>query len=624
MHGPPSLRILFVALGMMACCHGGLAAVGQIANWRNDPALCGARGTIRSRSLLPVPSGAPSAATPGLPVIYSQQFLKRCDFGALLEPQDTVANGAGQSPDAFIAYWDVMKPENKPCVYMDYVGLSGISEDWTDRFKAEHFRRLGKFIVPQVGLAMTLDSSQSHYEGRVAAGLLDADIDRLVAGLRKLAIPVYLRIGYEFNGLSWNGYQPETYKQAFIRITNRIRAEKLEVATVWHLAADGVGNFMDYYPGDEYVDWWGISLFAPAHFSSKLTLSFLDSAVTHRKPVLIGESTPRHVGVLQGQTSWNAWFVPFFDLIHARPEIKMFCYINWNWADYPQWFDWGDCRLQQNSIVSGHFTEEMDLPLYLHAASEREFRAALGYQDMEPPSAVTNLTCTLSPSSALLHWDEASDSSGIARYVIYKNKDCLDYSLTPSYEDTNISAGERTIYSIAAVDKAGNLGPASRPLQVTPPATVEKIRNGEFDAGFSAWTTPVWGGAASFLIDATAQISGKNSARIKISNSSGTNWHIQLRQRFEVRRGKRYTIRYWARANRNLSMETWVQMDHDPYLGYAQKTVALTTRAQSFSDVAIPANDDVVQLAFMVGGAGLAEIWIDGVCVLEQKVGTAR
>ena len=35
---------------------------------------------------------------------------------------------------------------------------------------------------------------------------------------------------------------------------------------------------------------------------------FMDNAGVHKKPVMIGETTPRNVGVLNGQTSWNQWF----------------------------------------------------------------------------------------------------------------------------------------------------------------------------------------------------------------------------------------------------------------------------------------------------------------------------
>jgi hypothetical protein len=33
----------------------------------------------------------------------------------------------------------------------------------------------------------------------------------------------------------------------------------------------------------------------------------LAAADTHKKPVMIGEATPRYVGVTDGEASWNQW-----------------------------------------------------------------------------------------------------------------------------------------------------------------------------------------------------------------------------------------------------------------------------------------------------------------------------
>jgi hypothetical protein len=96
----------------------------------------------------------------------------------------------------------------------------------------------------------------------------------------------------------------------------------------------------------------------------------LNFAKTKNKPVLIGESTPRYVGVLSGQTSWDTWFYPYFKFIADNPGIKMFCYINWNWANYPSWATWGDAQIQDNQLVAANYDEEMNSSLYFHGASE--------------------------------------------------------------------------------------------------------------------------------------------------------------------------------------------------------------------------------------------------------------
>ena len=271
----------------------------------------------------------------------AQTIQARLDQGAILEPKGKIINGAGQDKAAFINYWNVMHTNSKPLIYMYYIGLKDVTSDWADGLKADLMSNAGKFEVPQIGLSMTVDGTPSaHYEQDVASGIYDNQISMFIDGLQTLAIPAYVRIGYEFNGISWNGYQTTSYKNAFRHITNMIRARGIEVATVWDLAMDGVMNFQDYYPGDAYVDWWAINLFSATHLTDPNADKFLDSARVHSKPVMIGETTPRNVGVLNGQQSWDDWFSPFFTFIHTHPEIKAFCYIDWNWSQYPQWSTW--------------------------------------------------------------------------------------------------------------------------------------------------------------------------------------------------------------------------------------------------------------------------------------------
>ena len=119
------------------------------------------------------------------------------------------------------------------------------------------------------------------------------------------------------------------------------------------------------------MDWWGIDLFSADELLGERTMAFCDGAAKHRKPVMIGESTPRGIGVLGGKTSWDAWFAPYFRLIRTRPEIKAFCYINWEWRHWSDtlgfdWRNWGDCRVEQNAYITEQYRQEMDLPLYEH------------------------------------------------------------------------------------------------------------------------------------------------------------------------------------------------------------------------------------------------------------------
>ncbi|MFH1194392.1 MAG: T9SS type A sorting domain-containing protein [bacterium] len=547
----------------------------------------------------------------------AQSIQTRENFGALLEPVGRILHGAGQDPTAFDNYWNVMHAQSKPVIFMTYVSLKDIQSNWTDELKRNLFNYEGKFLIPQIGLSMTEDGNPSaHYEDDVAAGLYDDVIDNFIEGLRRLALPAFVRIGYEFNGVSWNGYEPDTYKSAFKRITNKIRNSDLEVATVWCFAMDGVMNYMDYYPGNSYVDWWAIDIFSANHFSDVNATNFVNDAATNNKPVMIGESTPRNVGVLNGQQSWNEWFVPYFNFIHTKPAVKAFCYINWNWAQFPQWSTWGDARLEQNAVVGTNFANEVDAAEYLHSSEESLFRSTLGYSDNIAPQVPSNLSLVSAGFQVELNWFPVVDPSGLSHCIIYKNGEFQGYSVDYFYQDNNILAGESIEYTVSAMDRAGNESALSSPLVVQVPNYIDKALNGSFEAGKQNWNLNVFdaNADADFEIDAAAG----NSAKVSINQSTGTNWHVQLSQSLDIHKNYKYRIQFSGKASSSKTIEYVLQETIAPYTIYFSKQAALTTTSKTFSDSVIINKDDFVKLEFFLGNCGTGDVWIDDVSIIES------
>ena len=80
--------------------------------------------------------------------------------------------------------------------------------------------------------------------------------------------PVYLRIGYEFDG-NWNGgYSNRSkYISTFQHITGILKANANNIVTVWHSCTSSIDDAIEntredistWYPGDEYVDMMGMS-----------------------------------------------------------------------------------------------------------------------------------------------------------------------------------------------------------------------------------------------------------------------------------------------------------------------------------------------------------------------------
>jgi hypothetical protein len=457
----------------------------------------------------------------------------------------------------------------------------------------------------------------------VAAGLYDKQIAMFIDGLQTLAMPAYIRIGYEFNGTAWNGYVPATYISSYIRITNMIRARGVEIATVWDFSMDGDMNYMDYYPGDDYVDWWGINVFQASQFGDANAKSFMDNANVHKKPVMIGETTPRNIGVLNGQTSWDQWFSYFFTFIHTYPEVKAFSYINWNWSQYPQWSTWGDARLEQNSIVGNKFASEMDSAKYLHASTESAFRKTLGSSDNTAPATPGTISITQLGYPLQLNWNTVTDPSGLSHYIVYKNGVLSDYTLTLPYSDKNVSPGEVITYAVSAMDRAGNESPKTAGLQVTVPSSLNKVLNGEFDYGTQNWQLSSYaaGAVATMQIDSGSVISGNKSCAVTISQVSGTDWHIQLWQWLSVHQGQKYRITFKAKSSTTRNITLSVQQGASPYTVYFSKTHTLTNAVQTFTDEVSINTNDQAKIEFILGNS-TGSVWIDAVTIMESSITT--
>ncbi|MBD3240370.1 MAG: DNRLRE domain-containing protein [Chitinivibrionales bacterium] len=303
----------------------------------------------------------------------SAQYQPRLDFGAKFEPTATVLHGAGQSDGLdFAFYTSIMGPEHQPAFYMDYTRADRSPE--RQREEVAEWEAIlgayGAYMGLQIGLSFTKDGVAE----AVIAGEHDQGLRTLARELDTLGRPVFMRIGYEANGF-WNGYTPSSYRQAFVHIADLLRAETDRIATVWCIhPLDGLSRLLEFYPGDEAVDWWSVDLFEPKHIRSTKTVDFLEEAQQRGKPVLIGESTPTKVGVQTGLTSWTEWYGPYFDLIADYPVIKGFSYINRDWAYVGGQPTWGNARLEHNPELACRYRSEIAKPIFEHSGTPSSIR----------------------------------------------------------------------------------------------------------------------------------------------------------------------------------------------------------------------------------------------------------
>ena len=111
---------------------------------------------------------------------------------------------------------------------------------------------------------------------RIAKGEFDADLRRWAQDARATRVPMLVDFGPEMNGnwFPWSGAfaggadgGPEAYRTAYRHVIDLFRAEGADnVGFAFHVnvrpAPDEPWNdFAAYYPGDEYIDWIGLSAY---------------------------------------------------------------------------------------------------------------------------------------------------------------------------------------------------------------------------------------------------------------------------------------------------------------------------------------------------------------------------
>ncbi|MDP8265267.1 MAG: glycosyl hydrolase [Candidatus Aceula lacicola] len=194
----------------------------------------------------------------------------------------------------------------------------------------------------------------------IVDGKYDENIFKLASWFKKNSeTTFYLRIGYEFDNPG-NDYAPLPYIQAYRYIVSRLRRlDVLNVFYVWHSYAAFVeGNIERWYPGDNYVDWVGISFFDA--FGKSNMVRVVNVAKKHGKSIMIAEATPRGGDVKEEKKIWKFWYKRLFDFANKN-NIEIICYINWDWEKIPmfQGQGWGNGCIEDNKIILNRWKSQV-------------------------------------------------------------------------------------------------------------------------------------------------------------------------------------------------------------------------------------------------------------------------
>ena len=356
---------------------------------------------------------------------------------ALLEPADgrvyhgvqTMTFGGGANPIA--GYLGVLDERTQPAVRGMFFSIPGT------RGPALPLRQLKQFFdeadsvgfIPELSLFLVSDVAT---DSVIAVSTqYDAVIDSIITLSKEYGRAMFLRIGGEFNGAGpgWNGggYHPRLYVDMFRKIVDMYAARGFRdsVATIWCYYPAAANDFDStdtqgalWYPGDEYVDWFGLDLFDPQDFDLSLpdydrrgitrkgkSERFLAMARAKGKPVYMSETSAKGMNLspdpADSQGDWDAWFAKFFAFIAAHPEIKGYSYIDADWPAhaYP---DWGDARIENSPDVSAWYLAELRDPKYIHLPYSGTSAADPGADLPETPLLLGSYPNPFNPASTVV------------------------------------------------------------------------------------------------------------------------------------------------------------------------------------------------------------------------------
>ena len=303
--------------------------------------------------------------------VFSQTktFKPRHFYGEKFELKDKVIHGLGQGlgtsrVNAAKDYKAMFASTKQPLIYNTYKGIEDIASDAAQFTRdINQLTTNGKYMAVMISITW-----KATYPTMPTATAFNAVAD----ALKGLTRPIFLRIEFEYNGSGdWKDYSAEEVLRFYKNMADALeRRNVTNVARVWTITAErgNLNNAMRFYPGDEYVDWFGIDMFEKHHFNNALTRGLVAEAERRKKPVFLPELSPRSVGVDQA-SDWDNYFVQLFDFIRDNESVKGFNYIHHEWSG-DRWRNWENSKVSDgNATLRNKYIAELNKSWFYHSSS---------------------------------------------------------------------------------------------------------------------------------------------------------------------------------------------------------------------------------------------------------------
>jgi Carbohydrate binding domain/Secretion system C-terminal sorting domain len=151
----------------------------------------------------------------------------------------------------------------------------------------------------------------------------------------------------------------------------------------------------------------------------------------------------------------------------------------------------------------------------------------------------------------------------------------------------------------------------------------ERVAGGTFEGGLNAnfQTEQNAGATATTVIDATTAATGSRSVKVQVTNTAGTDWHIQFKHvNFSLKKDSTYIVRFSAKSSQNRQIYPSIMRNDAPYTWYGGGVANLTASWQTFQFSVTPSEniDGFGRLSFSLG-AQLGTVWFDDISLGEPQ-----
>jgi hypothetical protein len=317
------------------------------------------------------------------------EYIYEYEGSKFVPPQGKTLLIMGQTKERIEEYQSLYSAQKAPAGWSSYWGIpefKGVATAFKNNTGSTQHHQLlvDEFPNTVVQSAMWMVGTWDVAK-KTHLGQYDKVIKQYAKWAKKAKRPIYLRIGYEFDG-PHNELEPKDYVRAYKHVVDLLRTEGADnIAFVWHsYAAKPYKNYplSSWYPGDDYVDWVGISIFGHAYGGDDFgpeCEAVLQFAKSHKKPVMIAESNPIHGIAADNAEVWDKWFVPYFNFIYKK-NIKAVSFINEDWTSLSiaGISHWKDARLNNNPAVAKAWFEATANKRFLQAS--KKLYKQLGYK----------------------------------------------------------------------------------------------------------------------------------------------------------------------------------------------------------------------------------------------------